>query len=141
MITGHGDEGIEGTRLVVVTTNTADTAEVAAWLRHQLSADDVTVATGFYAGVAALAAGPRAIVLDVGPPDGRDSWRLAELRHRGRDVAYVVVADATVLPQLTGALHTDLAVTSVNRLPPLRELLLSDEPLDDDQTIWRRTMR
>jgi len=141
MIAGNGDAGVSGTRLVVVTTNPADTAEVVAWLHTQLSVHDVAVATGFYAGVAALAAGPRAIVLDVGPPDSRDSWRLAELRHRGRDVAYVVLADATVLPHLTGALHTDLAVTSVNRLPPLRELLVTDEPLADDQTIWRRTTR
>jgi hypothetical protein len=132
---------VSGTLLVVVTTNPADTADAAAWLRSQLPADDVTVATGFYAGVAALAAGTRAIVLDVGPPDGRDSWRLAELQHRGHDVAYVVVADATVLPQLSGALHTDLAVTSISRLPPLRELLVTEEPLVDDQTIWRRTTR
>jgi len=130
---------------VVVTTNPADTGEAVAWLRPQLSAGDVVAVSGYYAGVAALVSGRRAVVLDVGPSGGRDSWRLAELRHRGTagrdDVAYVVVADATQLPQLSGALQTDLAVTSVSRLPPLRELLVSEEPLVDDQTIWRRTMR
>jgi len=141
MTTGNADGPPTDTLLVVVTTNPADTAEVVTWLQPQLSPADVTVASGFYAGMAALAAGSRAIVLDVGAPDGRDSWRLAELRHRGRDVAYVVLADATVLPQLSGALQTDLAVTSVHRLPPLRELLVTEEPLADDQTIWRRTMR
>ncbi|MDQ1684646.1 MAG: hypothetical protein QOC82_1383 [Frankiaceae bacterium] len=145
MVTGSGGAK-SGTLLVFVTTNPADSAEVADWLRPQLATDEVTVANGFYAGVAALAAGSRAIVLNVGPPDGQDSWRLAELRHRGvpsstEEVAYVVVADATVLPQLSGVLRTDLAVTSVGRLPPLRELLVSEEPLVDDQTIWRRTMR
>lgn len=131
-----------GTVLVVVTTNAADTTEVAAWLRAQLPDGEVAVVSGFYAGVAALASGRRAVILDAGPSGGRDSWRLAELRHRGgSDVAYIVVADATYLPQLSGALQTDLAVTSVDRLPPLRELLVTEEPLFDDQTIWRRTTR
>jgi hypothetical protein len=130
------------TLLVVVTTNAADTAEVLAWLRPQLGTDDVAAVSGYYAGVAALGAGQKAVVLDAGPPNGRESWRLAELRHHGgSEVAYVVVADAIQLPALSGALQTDLAVTSVDRLPPLRELLVSDEPLVDDQTIWRRTTR
>jgi hypothetical protein len=130
------------TLLVVVTTNAADTAEVVGWLRPQLGADDVAAVSGFYAGVAALGSGRRAVVVDAGPPNGRESWRLAELRHRGgADVAYVVVADATQIPQLSGALQTDLAVTSADRLPPLRELLVTEEPLVDDQTIWRRTTR
>lgn len=141
MITGNGDAQPTETLLVVVTTNPVDTDDVVAWLRPQLAARDVTVARGFYAGVAAIKGGCRAIVLDIGAPDGRDSWRLAELRHCGHDVSFVVLADATVLPQLSGALRTDLAVTSVHRLPPLRELLVTDQPLVDDQTIWRRTTR
>ena len=56
-------------------------------------------------------------------------------------ITYAVVADSIDLPFLSGALQADLAVTSVSRLPPLREVLMTDEPLVDDQTIWRRTMR
>ena len=143
MSTGHGVRRATRTVLVVVTTNPADTADVVAWLGPQLFPDDVAIVSGFFAGVAALTAGLRAVVIDIGTPDGRDSWRLAELRQRGgREVAYAVVADATFLPQLSGALTTDLAVTSADRLPPLRELLVTDDqPLVDDQTIWRRTMR
>jgi hypothetical protein len=141
MITGNGDAERWATRLVVITTNPTDTADVVAWLGPGLFPDDVAVVSGFFAGVAALNVGRRAVVVDMGIPDERDSWRLAELRHRGRDAAYVVVADATFLPQLAGALSTDLAVTSASRLPPLRELLVSKTPLADDQTIWRRTMR
>ena len=141
MVTGRGVAGMRETLLVIVTTNAADTADVVAWLGPQHFADNVVVATGYYAGVAALAVGWRAVVLDIGAPGGRDSWRLAELRHRAKDATYVVVADATEVPQLAGALHADLAVTSVTGLPPAREVLLSDEPLVDDQTIWRRTMR
>lgn len=134
MITGRGD-------LVVVTTNASDTADVLAWLQAKLAPGDVTVASGFHAAVGALRRGRRAIVVDIGAPDGRDGWRLAELRDCGPDATFAVVADATHLPDLAGALRTDLAVTSVSRLPPLRELLVTDEPLVDDQTIWRRTMR
>ena len=141
MVTGRGESTSSGTRLVVVTTNAADTADVVAWLGPQLFPDNVAIVSGFYAGVAALTAGQRAVVIDIGTPDGRNSWRLAELRNRGRNVAYVVVADAIFLPHLAGALRTDLAVTSVNLLPPLRELLVTEQPLVDDQTIWRRTMR
>lgn len=147
MTTGHGDgDGVAHTHatrtaLVVVTTNPADTADVIAWLGPHLFPDDVAIVSGFYAGIAALTAGLRAVVIDIGTPDGRDTWRLAEFRHRGGDVAYVVVADASFLPQLSGALDTDLAVTSVDRLPPLRELLVTGEALAADQTSWRRTMR
>jgi hypothetical protein len=160
MTTGHGERA-QATRLVVVTTNAADSAAVAAWLAPQVPAADVATAVGFYAGVAAIDAGRRAVVLDVGAPDGQDGWRLAELRERrtatgSPEVTYLVVADATHLPQLSGALGTDLAVTSVDRLPPLREVLVTDVPVTDvlaideaslddvaadDQTNWRRTMR
>lgn len=140
MITGSGNRGAAGTRLAVVTTNAADTADVLAWLQP-LPRADVAVTAGYYAGVAAFTAGRRAVVVEIGAPEGRESWRLAELRQRSRDVTYVVVADATLLPHLSGALRTDLAVTSVSRLPPLRELLVTDYRLADDQTIWRRTMR
>ncbi|MBV9097807.1 MAG: hypothetical protein JO079_07100 [Frankiaceae bacterium] len=134
MTTGHGV-------LVVVTTNASDTADVVALLQAKVFPGDITVATGFYAAVAALGGDSRAIVADIGAPDGRDGWRLAELRNRGADATFAVVADATHLPQLAGALQTDLAVTSARQLPPLRELIVTDEALVDDQTIWRRTMR
>ncbi|MDQ1748534.1 MAG: hypothetical protein QOD07_2797 [Frankiaceae bacterium] len=134
MTTGHG-------ALVVVTTNASDATEAVAWLQAKLAPGDITVATGFYAAVAAMGGEWRALVLDIGAPDGRDGWRLAELRHRAGDATFAVVADAVHLPQLGGALRTDLAVTSAGRLPPLRELIVTDEPLVDDQTIWRRTMR
>jgi hypothetical protein len=141
MVTGRGGTGVRETMLVVVTTNSADTADVIAWLGPQHFDDDVIVASGFYAGVAALAGGWRAVVLDVGAPDSRDSWRLAELRHRAGEATYVVVTDATELAQLAGALQTDLAVTSVSRLPPVREMLVSEESLVGDQTSCRRAMR
>ena len=134
MGTGHGV-------LLVVTTNAADTAEVVAWLQAKLTPADITLAPGFHAAVAALGGDWRALVVNIGPADGRDGWRLAELRHRGADVTFAVVADAVYLPTLAGALQTDLAVTSARQLPPLRELIVTDEPLVDDQTIWRRTMR
>jgi hypothetical protein len=124
-----------------VTTNAFDTADVVAWLHEKLSPAEVAVATGFYAGMAALRGDSRAVVVEIGPPDGRDGWRIAELRTGDTDVTFAVVADAVHLPQLAGALHTDLAVTWARRLPPLRELLVTDEALVDDQTIWRRTTR
>lgn len=138
MITGS--RGNAATRLVVVTTNASDTADVLAWLGPRLF-PQVAVVSGFHAGMAALRRGTCAVVIDLGAPDGRESWRLAELRGLRRDATYVVVADAIDLPHLSGALRTDLAVTSVSRLPPMRELLVTEEPLVDDQTIWRRTMR
>ena len=141
MITGRTGTGLTQTLLVVVTTNPSDTADVLAWLGPQNFADDVAVVSGFYAGVAALTARRRVVVLDVGAPDGRDSWRLAELRSRATKVTWVVVADATELPHLSGALHTDLAVTSVTRLPPVREMLVTKGLPVDDQTICRRTTR
>lgn len=131
MVTGRADTGNARTLLVVVTTNPSDTADVLAWLGPQHFAHDVTVASGFYAGVAALAMRRPIVVLDVGAPGGRESWRLAELRHRGYDATYAVVADATELPQLSGALRTDLVVTSVSQLPPVREMLLTaSSPVD-----------
>src|SRR5438309_1586548 len=140
---------VVGTVLVVITTNGCDTAAIAAWLEPQLSGGEVVKATGYYAAMSALEQQPRALVVDVGIPDarkgdgreGRDDWRLAELRARHRDAAFVVVADATQLPMLAGATHADLSVISVDDLPPLRELLLTDEPVITDQTIWRRTRR
>lgn len=135
-----------GTVLVVVTTNDADTAAITDWLRPQLNDEHVVRVTGFYAAVSALERRPRAVVVNVGPDHTdvshqREDWRLAELRVRARDAAFVAVADATMLPMLAGATHADLAVTSVDRLPPLRELLLTDEPVVTDQTSWRRTRR
>lgn len=141
MITGRAGTGLSQTLLVVVTTNPSDTADVVAWLGPQNFAEDVAIVSGFYAGVAALTARRRVVVLDVGAPDGRDSWRLAELRNRGNKVTWVVVADATELPHLCGALHTDLAVTSVTRLPPVREMLVTKGLPVEDQTICRRTTR
>jgi hypothetical protein len=132
---------VTGTVLVVVTTNAADMAAMESWLVPQLAAADVALAQGFYAGVSAIERRVRAVVIDVGLPDGRDDWRLAELRARRNEAAFVVVADAVHLPMLAGALHADLAVTKVGALPPLRELLVTDEPLVRDQATWRRTSR
>jgi hypothetical protein len=132
---------VVGTVLVVLTTNESDSAAIAAWLEPQLSVGEVVKATGYYAAMSALEQQPRAVVVDAGIPKGPDDWRLAELRARHGDAAFVVVADATLLPMLAGAIHADLAVTSVDDLPPLRELLLTDEPVITDQTSWRRTRR
>lgn len=130
-----------GTVLVVVTTNTADTNAIAAWLRPQLAAADLVVANGFYAGVSAIERRVRAVVIDVGVPDGRADWRLAEIRSRRHDAAYVVVADAVHLPAMIGALRADLAVTKTSDLPPLRELLVCDEPVVADDRARRRADR
>jgi hypothetical protein len=132
---------VAGTVLVVITTNGCDTAAIAAWLGPQLPDGEVVTATGYYAAMSALDRQPRAVVADVGLPQGRDDWRLAELRARRGDAAFVVVADATLLAMLSGATRADLAVTCVDDLPPLRELRLTDEPLIADQTNWRRTRR
>jgi hypothetical protein len=112
------------TRLLLVTTNCADAVVVTSWLRLQLPAGDVAMCGGFYPTVAELRNGTPAVVTtcEVEP---REQWRLAELRALATEAAVCVVADATLLPELAGALHADLAVTSPTGLPPLRELLLS----------------
>lgn len=125
---------VAGTVLVVVTTNAADSAAIATWLGPQLPAGEVLQAAGYFAAVTALEQRPRALVVDVGVPEGHDDWRLGELRARQRDAAFVVVADATLLPRLAGTTAADLAVTSPRALPPLRELLLTDEPVVTDHT-------
>ena len=124
---------VAGTALVIVTTNAGDTAAIAAWLDPQLAEGEVVRAAGYFAAVSALERRPRAVVVDVGFPDGRDDWRLAELRARQPEAAFIVVADATLLPRLSGATAADLAVTSAGDLPPLRELLLTDEPVVTDR--------
>lgn len=123
-----------GTELVVVTTNAADLAAVGSWIRPQLSGGDLAVVTGYFAVAGAVAAGIPVVVADVGLPDGRTDWRLAELRRHGADLSVVVVADAVHLPMLSGALRADLAVTSVAGLPPLRELLVGVESASDELT-------
>jgi hypothetical protein len=130
-----------GTVLVVITTNARDATAIVDWLQPQLVDGEVVSASGYFAAVSAIERRPRAIVIDVGVPQGRDDWRLAELRNRRSGAAFVVVADATFLPMLAGATRAHLAVTSVADLPPLRELLLTDEPVISDQTSWRRTRR
>jgi len=132
---------VAGTVLVVITTNACDTAAIATWLEPQLVDGEVVKAAGYFAAVSAIERRPRSVVIDIGVPDGRDDWRLAELRARCRDAAIIVVADATLLPMLAGATHADLAVSTAGDLPPLRELLLTDEPVVSDQTGWRRTRR
>lgn len=128
--------------LVAVTTDPLTTAELRAWLEQGVGDDRVVVRRGFYAGIAALAADPLVLVVDVGPPSDRDSWRLAELRQRASGATVVVVADALLLPALTGALHADLAVTKVEDLPPLRELTVGAAPrLRSTQTMRRRSAR
>ena len=49
------------------------------------------------------------------------------------DATRIDAADATLLPRLAGAAKADLAVTRVADLPPLRELLLTDEPVVTDR--------
>lgn len=124
---------VAGTVLVVITSNPGDTQAIAAWLCPQLPDGEVVQAAGYFAAVAAIERRPRAVVVDVGFPEGRDHWRLAELRSRQPDAAFVVVADAALLPRLAGAAKADLAVTSAAALPPLRELLLTDEPVVTDR--------
>jgi hypothetical protein len=106
-----------------VTTNAADCTAVRDALAVQTT-DEVQVARGFYATVAALAEDPIVLVANVGVPDGRSSWQLAELRRHTAQASVVVVADATLLPDLMGTLRADLAVTSVRGLPPISELAL-----------------
>jgi hypothetical protein len=124
---------VAGTVLVVITTNAGDSRSIAAWLGPQLPDGEVVQAAGYFAAVSSIERHPRAVVIDVGFPDGHDDWRLAELRSRQPDAAFVVVADATLLPRLAGATTADLAVTSAADLPPLRELLLTDEPVVTDR--------
>lgn len=127
--------------LVVVTTNEMDTVALRTWLRRQADDDEVVFAHGFYAGISAVERVARAVVVDVGDTGESDRWRLAELRSRRPDATFVVVAEAAALATLAGALAADLAVTGVDALPPLRELLVDDEPLPDDQAGWRRSSR
>jgi len=132
----------ESTVLLVVVTNRRDAAQMVRWLSPQLPDGEVSIAFGYLATVAAIDSGARAVVADVGTPDGRDHWRLAELRARQPDTATVVVADAALLPQLAGTVRADLAVTGVDALPPLRELLVTNEPVvRPAQTSWRRSSR
>jgi DNA-binding NarL/FixJ family response regulator len=130
------------TVLVVVVTNAADATATMRWLAPQLSDEQVAKVNGFYAAVAAIDRGAPAVVVDVGLPDGHDAWRLVELRVRQPDAAVVVIADATLLPGLRATLSADVAVTGTRHLPPLREVLVTDEPvLKPDQTSSRRSRR
>src|SRR4051795_1114976 len=116
---------VAGTVLVVITTNASDTAAIATWLAPQLPDGEVVRAAGYFAAVSALERRPRAVVVDVGYVAGRDDWRLAELRARQSECAFVVVADATLLPRIAGATRADLAVTSGADLPAPRGRLLT----------------
>jgi hypothetical protein len=136
-------EGSAPASLVAVTTNAADTAELVDWLERQLPARTVTTCAGYYAAVAALSSGVPVAVVETPLIDARDEWRLAELRARAPEATILVVADATLLPALTGALRADLAVTRTADLPPLRELQLTSTPAveTDGQTSRRRSSR
>src|SRR5437588_747120 len=90
---------VTGTVLVVITTNASDTNAIAAWLDPQFAEGQVVQAAGYYAAVSAIERRPRAVVIDLGFPEGRDDWRLAELRPREADAAVVVVAAATPAPR------------------------------------------
>jgi alpha/beta superfamily hydrolase len=132
----------DATALVVVVTNLADANAATDWLRAQMPDGAVAVATGYHACVAAIARQARAVVANIGVPSGREDWRLAELRERNPEATIGVVADAGMLPRLVDTLRADTAVTSVDDLPPLRELLVTPELLvEPDQTSWRRTTR
>ena len=128
------------TDLVVVATNAADVDALMSWLSRQAPERLAHACSGFYPGMAALARGAGIVVIDVGTDMGRECWRLAELRDRAASATVVVIADAMLLPSFGGALHADLAVTGVDGLPPLRELLVSAEP-ELDQTSRRRSTR
>jgi hypothetical protein len=135
-----GDDGTGSPSLVVVTTDPVTTRALSAGLERQLPSGSVAVRTGFYATVSALARHPDVLIADIGAPNPRDEWRLAELRTVAADSTIVVVADATVLPRLAGPLRPDLCVRSVDELPPLRELLTGPAAVDD-QTMRRRSRR
>jgi hypothetical protein len=123
-----------------VTTEPVTTRALSKWLERQLPSGSVAVRTGFYATMAALARDFRVVVADIGMPSSRDGWRLVEIRNRVPSATIVVVADATLLPRLAGPLRPDLAVRSVEDLPPLRELLTGPATIDD-QTMRRRSRR
>jgi hypothetical protein len=129
------------TELVVVTTNASDRRDICALLAEQLPRGTVVTCPGYFAGVAALEAGHRIVVIEVPAGAGAASWRLAELRARSGEATVIVVADAMDLHALKGALHADLAVTSASSLPPLRELLVSHAVVPDGQTMLRRRTR
>lgn len=137
------------TVLVAVTDNAEDAEALSFWMSAQLPPGTVSVATGFYAAVAAIERAAPVVVVDVGGGSPRLEWQIAELRARLRRATIVVVAEPTHLSALAGALRADLAVASVSELPPLRELLLATEPalVDVDrgllqaQTSRRRSTR
>lgn len=132
----------QSTVLIAVVTNSSDSRAMAEWLTRELAAEHVARARGYHAAVAAAEQGVTAVVADVGTPSGREDWRLAELRSRRPEATVVVVAEAAHLATLTSTLNADLAVTSVDALPPLREVFVGAEPLlPDDQTSWRRSRR
>src|SRR4051812_50103977 len=109
---------VAGTVLVVITTNAGDSRAIAGWLGPQLPDGEVVQAAGYFAAVSAIERRAHAVVVDVGFPAGRDHWRLAEMRSRQADAAFVVVADATLLPRLAGAAKAELAGTRGAGLPP-----------------------
>jgi hypothetical protein len=119
---GDGDD--DHSPLVVLTTNPTDAGEVTALLQEQLTAGAVARCAGYYAAIPVLQTGARVVVVDVGSPRRHEAWRLADLRAHAPEASVVVVADATLLQPIAGAVGADLAVTSVAALPPLRELLL-----------------
>jgi hypothetical protein len=132
----------QSTVLIAVVTNSSDSRAMAQWLTRELPTPHVARARGYHAAVAAVEQGVTAVIADVGTPAGREDWRLAELRSRRPEATLVVVAEAAHLTALTSMLGADLAVTTVEALPPLREVLVGDEPrLADDQTNWRRSRR
>ena len=135
-----GVNGNASPPLVVVTTEPVTSRALSGWLERQLPAGSVAVRTGFYSAISALAHDPTVLIADIGVPNPRDLWRLAELRTVAADSTIVVVADASVLPRLAGPLRPDLAVRSVDELPPLRELLTGPAAVPD-QTMRRRSRR
>jgi hypothetical protein len=127
-------------RLIAVTANAADCDAVMAWVERQTGELVLRPCAGFYAAMAAVDRGDPVVVTSVAP--GVDGWRLAELRARaGAGAVVVVLADATLLPMLAGALRADVAVTEVAALPPLREVVVGPAPLPRGQTMRRRSNR
>jgi hypothetical protein len=128
MAASTGDD--RATSLVLVTTSQSDALACHRWLAAQSSAAPPAPCHGFYAVVSALVRRAPVVIADLGLDRDptvwdREVWRLAELRTRAPEATFVVVADATLAVPVAGAVRADMTVTSVDKLPPLREAVVS----------------
>jgi hypothetical protein len=128
MAASTGDD--RATSLVLVTTSPSDALACHRWLGSQSSEAPPAPCHGFYAVVSALVRRAPVVIADLGLDRDpaiwdREIWRLAELRAHAPEATFVVVADATLAVPVAGALRADLTVTSTEKLPPLREVVVS----------------